>query len=148
MRLRELAALAAGAALLSGCGSPPSPSLIQLRSQGSRICASAGRRFGRIGTPRTEAGGEAFLNHGIAVLGPELGQLRKLNAPSEVADVYQAAIEALGDELLALRGAVRGLKRDQDPVIAFKTLQRHLGPLETQADDAWQALQMPACVEG
>ena len=53
----------------------------------------------------------------------------------------RTAVGALARELRALRGTIRALGRQQDPVIAFKTLQQHLGPLETQADDAWRALR-------
>ncbi len=147
MRLRPLATLAAAATLMAGCGSIPSPSLIQLRAQGMRICASAGQRFGRIATPRAEAGGEAFLKRGVTVLRPELRQLRTLRTPSEASDVYRSALDAVAQELRALNGTVRALQRQQDPAIAFTTLQQHLGALETQADDAWEALQMPACLE-
>ena len=147
MRLPAPATLAATAALLAGCGSTPPPSLIQLRAQGTRICASAGHRLGRITPPRSEAGGEAFLNRGLGVLRPELTRLRQLRAPSEGADVYRAALAAVAGEVQALQGTLRALGRQQDPVIAFKTLQQHLGPLEKQADGAWQALQMPACLQ-
>lgn len=146
MRRRALATLAA-ATLLAGCGSTPPPSLIQLRAQGARICARAGHRLGLIASPSSEAGAESFLKRAVGVLRPELIQLRKLSAPSEVADVYRTAVDALSRELLALDGTVRALARQQDPVIAFKTLQQHLAPLETQADDAWRALEMQACVE-
>lgn len=148
MRLRTPAAVAAAAALLAGCGSTAPPSLVQLRAQGMRICASTDASLGRIGTPRTAAGGAPFLKHGVSVLGPELRELRTLHAPAAAADVYRAAVQALASELGALRSAVHALQHQQDPVIAFKTLQQHLRPLETQANDAWQALQMPACLEG
>ncbi len=147
MRLRALAPLAAAATLLAGCGSTPSPSLVQLRNQGARICTGAGQRLRLIPTPRSEADGEAFLKQAVAVLGPELGQLRELRPSSDASDVYGTAVGALARELSALRGTIRALGRQQDPVIAFKTLQQHLGPLETQADDAWRALDITACLE-
>jgi hypothetical protein len=140
--------MAATAVLVGACGSAtPPPSLVQLRAQGARICRAAGGRLRRIPTPRTEVGGETFLTSAIAVLGPELRRLRKLSAPGDSADVYRAALDATADELDALRGAVRALDRQQDPVIAFRTLQQRLGPLEAQADSAWQALQIPTCLQ-
>jgi hypothetical protein len=147
VRLRALATLAAAATLLVGCGSTPSPSLVQLRAQGARICTAAGQRLRLIATPRSEAGGEAFLKQAVAVLAPELRQLRKLRPSSEASDVYGTALDALARELGTLQGTIRALARQQDPVIAFKTLQQHLRPLETQADDAWRALDMTACLE-
>jgi hypothetical protein len=144
---RSLATLAATAIVAAGCGSAPPPPLVQLRAQGARICGGASGRLGRIPTPRTEVGGETFLTRAIAVLGPELRELRKLSAPGDGADVYRAALAATAGELKALKGAVRALDRQQDPVIAFRTLQQRLGPLERQADGAWQALQIPACLQ-
>ena len=145
MSLRALAALAAGAVVLAGCGSKPSPSLIQLRSEGARICTAAGRSLARIPTPGTETGGAAFLKHGISVLTPELVRLRVLVPPANVADVYRSATDALADELDSLHSAVLALGRQHDPVLTFRALQDRLGPLVTQADDAWQALEVPAC---
>ena len=144
---RSLATLAATAIVAAGCGSAPPPSLVQLRAKGPRICAAASGRLRRIPTPSTEVGGETFLARAIAVLGPELRELRRSSAPGDGADVYRAALGAITGELRALRGAVRALDRQQDPVIAFKTLQQRLGPLERQADGAWQALQMSACLQ-
>lgn len=147
MRGRALATVAAAAVAAVGCDSAPPPSLVQLRAQGARICAAASGRLGRIATPRTEVGGETFLTRAIAVLGPELQELHRLSAPGDGADVYRAALDATAGELRALKGAVHALDRQQDPVIVFRTLQRRLAPLETQADGAWQALQMPACLQ-
>ena len=146
MSVRKLAALGASAAALAACGSPP-PSLVQLRAQGTRICAGAGQLLGGIATPRSEPGAAAFLKHGIGVLHAELRRLRALRAPTEAADVYRAALDSLSNELSALNGSVRALARGDDPVIAFRALQQRLGPLEEQADNAWRALQIPACLQ-
>jgi hypothetical protein len=140
-------ALATAAALAAaGCGSTPPPSLIQLRAQATRICRTASRQIGRIATPASEAGGEAFLKRGIAALAPELRRLRRLAAPGEGADVYTAAISALSGQLDALRQATRALRQQEDPVIAFKTLEHRLAPLQNQADGAWEALEIPTCM--
>jgi hypothetical protein len=134
---------------VAACGaSAPSPSLVQLRNQASHICAAASTEIRRIRTPASEAGGGAFLKRGVKVLGPELRHLRSLSsiAPSEALDVYRTALSASARELTAVNGAVRALDRNEDPVVTFKSLQHLLGPLESQADDAWTALQMPQCV--
>jgi hypothetical protein len=136
---------AAAALAAAGCGSTATPSLIQLRTQATRICSTASRQIGRIATPPSGAAGEVFLDRGIAVLAPEHQALQRLGAPSEAADVYRTALGALGRELSAMRDATHALDRQENPVIAFKTLQHRLAPLETQADDAWQALQIPTC---
>jgi len=143
--VRRLAIAAVAAVAAGGCGGAPPPSLLALRTQATRICLGASRQIGRIATPRSEAGGEAFLRRGIVVLAPERRQLRSLAAPSEAADVYRAGVAALSGELGALREATHALAEQQDPVIAFRTLQQRLTPLESQANDAWQALQIPAC---
>jgi hypothetical protein len=146
-RRRSSLAIAAVATLIAaGCGSSPPPSLIQLRAQATRICSTASRQLGTIAMPPSEAEGAAFLKHGIAVLGPELGQLRTLEAPTEATDVYRAALSALAGELGGLKDAAQALARQEDPVIAFRALQQRLGALERQADDAWQALQVPTCM--
>lgn len=144
--MRRLAIAAAAAIAAGGCGGAAPPSLIALRTQANRICSDASRQIGRIATPRSEAGGEAFLRRGIVALAPEHRQLRSLAAPSEAADVYRAGVGALSGELGALRETAHALAKQADPVIAFRTLQQRLVPLESQADDAWQALQIPACM--
>lgn len=128
-----------------GCGSG-SLSGTQLRSQATRACQTADGQTDRIPTPTSPDGGVAFLKRGIAALAPELVRLRALRPPSDLAQVYSTAISASSDELRALRATVRGLEADGDPVIAIKTLEQKLAPMESQASGAWQALEVPACV--
>ncbi len=54
----------------------------------------------------------------------------------------QAATE---QELKVLQSTLKGLKAGNDPIVAFKTLQTQLAPLEKEAGAAWQALRIPAC---
>jgi hypothetical protein len=129
---------------VAGCGTT-SPSDKQLRAQATAICARANRLLGRIGTPSSAAAGEPFLQRGIATLKPELQQLKQLSAPSDSANVWSIAIRTLSAELAALQSTVAKIDGGADPVAAFKSLQQTLAPLETQANNAWQALQIPAC---
>lgn len=146
LRRSRAAAVAAMVALATaGCGSAPL-SLIQLRQQATRVCARANRRIIAIATPADAAAGDAFLKRGIAALEPELRRIKALHAPNEVADVWTTAVTALSEELAALRSAVRKVGAGADPVLTFRRLQQVLTPLETQANDAWQALEIPACV--
>jgi hypothetical protein len=139
-------ACAAGLAaiVIAGCGSS-SPSANQLRSQASAICAQANRVIGRIATPGSASRGADFLNRGIAVLKPELRQLRQLSAPSDSADVWSTAIRSLSAQLSALESTVAKINTGADPVGAYKSLQQTLAPLVNQGNGAWQALQIPAC---
>jgi hypothetical protein len=138
-----LAALAALTA--SGCGDTP-PSLTQLQNQASRVCVVAARQMDLIPSPAVPIGGEAFLTRGVAVLAPELAQLRSLTAPREAADVYSTAMRALSQKVSAVRSTVRSLDQGADPVVSVRTLQQRLTPLESQEDGAWQALEIPACL--
>jgi hypothetical protein len=142
---------AAGVALLlvlalGGCGSTTSLSEKQLRTRATSLCATAARRAGRIPTPDTEDQGVDFLNRGIAALKPELAGLRALKAPDDVADVYAATMKAYSKQLDELEKTVRKLHSGEDPVVAWKTLQTKLAPLEATADGAWRTLDIPACV--
>jgi hypothetical protein len=134
------------ALVLAGCGGTTSLSEKQLRTRATALCATAARRAGRIRTPSTEAQGADFLNRGIAALKPELAGLRALKAPDDVADVYQATITAFSKQLDELETTVRKLHSGEDPVVAWKTLQTKLAPLEATEDGAWRTLQIPACV--
>jgi hypothetical protein len=131
---------------VAGCGGTRSLSEKQLTTRATALCATAARRAGRITTPSTEAQGADFLNRGIAALKPELAGLRTLKAPDDVADVYQATITAFSKELDELEKTVRKLHSGEDPVVAWKTLQTKLAPLEATEDSAWRTLQVPACL--
>jgi hypothetical protein len=135
-------AVAAGA--VAGCGSSPA-SEVQLRQQATAVCIHTNRLISGIGTPPSEAGGEAFLVRGIAALKPELRQLQQLSAPQDVADVWSTALHSLSDELAALQAAIAKIDAGGDTASAYKTLQQTLTPLETQANNAWNALEIPAC---
>jgi hypothetical protein len=140
-----LAALIA-TVLLAGCGGSGSLSGDQLRSRATALCSSAGRQTDRIPTPSAPAGGESFLKRGIAVLTPELKALKKLRAPSDLAQVYATGVGAFTQKLSALKSAVHQLDSGASPVTAMTDLQQRLAPIETAEDGAWQALEVPACM--
>jgi len=133
------------AVALVGCGSAPL-SLIQLRNRAGAICRAADRRLEVIRPPVAPAGTRSFLAAGLAAMTPEVRRLGRLSAPTEVRDVYQDAVQSMTAEVSALRGAVAALHGGAGSVSTVKALQRRLGPLENQADGAWQALEVPACV--
>jgi hypothetical protein len=134
-----------GTAALSGCGSKPLTSS-ELQHQATRVCALASRQTDRISTPASPAGTDAFLKRGIAVMRPELTGLRRLRPPSDVADVYSTSLDAFATKLSDLEHTVRALTGGEEPMIAMKTLQQKLGPIESQENGAWQALEIPACL--
>jgi hypothetical protein len=141
--VRRLAVFVALAA--AGCGGGTSSTLTQLRAHATTICTAANVRSYRIPSPTWKAGAGRFLKSGIDVLSPELKGLKRLSSPSGEADVYAAGVGALSDEIDALRSAASAISRSEDPVIAYQALQRRLTPLEAQANDAWGALEIPAC---
>ena len=145
-RAVAIAACAAGIAALAaaGCGSS-SPSQTQLRTQATAICSHADRVISRIATPPAEAGGEAFLRRGVTALKPELQQLRRLTPSDDVADVWSTAMRTVSAELSAIESTANQIEQGADPTQSYKSLQRTLAPLETQANDAWSALEIPAC---
>jgi hypothetical protein len=144
----RIAARAGAAGLLTlavaACGSSTS-SPAQVRSQASAICARANARIGRITTPTNATGALAFLDNGIASIKPELTQLQRLSVSGDAANVWNTAVRTLSQQLAVLETTASKIRGGADPVQAFRSLQQTLSPLETQADGAWQALQIPAC---
>jgi hypothetical protein len=137
-------AAVAVAVAVAACGSSPA-SQVQLREQATAICAHTNRQISAIGSPPSQAAGEAFLQRGITALKPELRQLQQLSPPQDVADVWSTAVHSLSGELAALQAATAKIDSGADTATAFKTLQQTLTPLETQANNAWNALEIPAC---
>jgi outer membrane murein-binding lipoprotein Lpp len=137
-------AAAITALLAAGCGSS-SPSQTQLRTQAATICAHADRVISRIATPAAGAGGEAFLRRGVSALKPELQQLRQLKPPDDAADVWSTATRTVSAQLSAIESTANQIRQGADTTLAYKSLQRTLAPLETQANNAWSALEIPAC---
>ena len=143
--MRRVALALLTVALLTACGGTP-PSLADLRRDAGRICARTNRAVAKVPAPRSAAQTTAYLTAGIERLEAELRALRRLTPSGDVADVFRAGVQALAGELFALRAALTAIHRGEDPAIAFRTLQHALAPLETQALNAWQALQIPACL--
>ena len=131
--------------LIAGCGSSELSDK-QLRAQAAHVCATATTRTDRIQTPSSPARGAAFLTSGIAALQPEFDQLKAIRPPSDLAQVYAISVAAFSRKLAALKTAAHHLDRGADPVITIKRLQHRLAPLESSEDGAWQALQIPACL--
>ena len=143
-RLSGLALLAA--VVLGGCGSSNSLSSKQLQTQATRICSLASLRTNRIPTPASPAATAAFLERGATALTPALTGLRTLHPPSDVADVYTSTVGTLAQEIRYLSATARDIAHGVDPVKAMQELQQRLGPLESQENGGWQALQLPECM--
>ncbi len=142
-----IVALVLGLTLVAaGCGSS-SLSVQQLRTGATRACTVARQRLSQIPTPALPRGGSAFLKRGIATLRPELAELERLHPGGELAAQYDRARTATERELAALRSSLKGLRAGNDPVVAIKTLQQQLVPLELRAASAWRALGIDACTQ-
>ncbi len=145
--MRRAVVASLGAALvLAGCGGTSRLSADQLRAKAAQLCSLAGAQTARIPTPASPAGGEQFLERGIVVLGPELAGLRELKPPTELAQVYSTSISSFSQKLTAMHAAVKEIDSGANPVTAMAALQQRLAPIESAEDGAWQALEVPACL--
>ena len=84
---------------------------------------------------------------GVAALRPELTALAALHPDGTLGEQFSRARTATEQELAALESSLKGLKAGNDAVVAIKTLQAQLVPLERRATAAWLALKIPACVD-
>ncbi len=130
--------------VVAGCGST-SLSAQQLHTGARRVCRVAIGRLNRIPTPQMPTGGSAFLRRGIAILTPEVTALQRLHPGGSLQKAYARAVGATRQELGALDSALKGLKAGNDPVVAIKTLQQQLLPLEQRSASAWAAAGVAAC---
>ncbi len=138
---RRVALSLAAVIVLAACGTNKlTPT--QIRRQATRICTLAAQRTAAIAVPERPSGGQRFLGLGIAGLAPEVRQLRALGRNATL----DTAVTAMDGELAALRSSLTGLRAGNDPVVAIKTLQQELEPLERRANAAWRTLRTPACV--
>ena len=143
MRLRSAGLALLAVAVLTGCGSV-SASVIDLRQDAGTICRHTNRAFRPLPALPAQGHSAGFLSAGIARLKTQLTKLRRLTPPHDVADVYRAA---LGQELEVLRSATQAIHRGEDPAIAFKALREQITPLQSQTNNAWQALEISACLQ-
>lgn len=140
------APLAAAVALaLAGCGSSPL-STGALRTRAARICRLADVRASRIRTPTLPAQGITFLSQGIAVLQPELKALSRLRPGGPADHLFVTALSAFERQLKMVKATADNVRHGGDPVIAVKTLQTQLAPVQSQGDAAWESLEIPGCV--
>ena len=142
---RACAPMLALALAAAGCGGSSSMSTRQLRTDAGRVCTVATQRLNAIPTPQVPSEGSSFLRRGIAALKPEIGALAALHPTGEMATHLQRAQAATEQELKVLQSTLKGLTAGNDPIVAFKTLETELAPLEKQAGAAWRALGVPAC---
>jgi hypothetical protein len=139
--MRRWAGGVLAALTLASCGSS-GLSASQLRASATKLCNAAVARSAGIALPEVPSAGQRFLSRGIAVLTPEVTELRELGATG----TFRDAVTATSAELAALRFTLKGLRAGNDPVVAIKTLEQQLLPLEAKANRAWQALGIRACV--
>jgi hypothetical protein len=141
----KLALTAVLALALAGCGSAPL-STGALRTRAARVCQLASARAQGIPTPTLPVQANTFLKRGVAVLAPELMALIKLRPGAEASPTYTTALQAFRRELAMVKDTAESLRRGGDPVIAVKTLERQLAPLQARENAAWESLQIPACL--
>lgn len=140
-------ALLAAAALplgLSGCGDD-SLSAEQLRAQASEICARTAAATDRITVPSTPGQGERFLREGLAHLRPAVARLRALEAPEELRERYNRAVQLGGQEVVLIGRHERAIARGEDVIGSFRRLETTLEPLLQQENAYWRGLGIPAC---
>ncbi len=130
---------------LAGCGSS-SISAAQLRNRAAQVCATANHETAAIPTPHSPGASVAFLARGLAVLKPELAQLRVLSVPEKLGPVYGVSLNAFAGEVQALASAIRRLRAGADPHATIAALAHRLEPLQSEENGAWRALEIPACV--
>jgi hypothetical protein len=130
---------------IAGCGGSSEMSSRQLRNAAARVCATATQRLNSIPTPQVPSQGASFLRRGIAALRPELAALSAMHPGGELGVHLSKARTATEQELKVLRSSLKGLKAGNDPIVAFKTLQTQLAPLEVQASAAWRAAGVLPC---
>lgn len=150
MSLRRACAPALGlivALAAAGCGGSGSMPEQVLRTQAARVCSVATQQLNSIPTPQVPSAGAAFLRRGIAALRPELAALSAIHPSGELGVHFSKARDATEQELKVLQSSLNGLKAGNDPLVAFKTLQTQLAPLEQQASTAWRALGVRACAD-
>jgi hypothetical protein len=107
----------------------------------------ATQRLNSIPTPQVPAEGTTFLRRGIAALAPELAALSAMHPGGDLGVHFRKALSATEEELKVLQSSLNGLKAGNDPIVAIKTLQAQLAPLETQARTAWRALGVRDCAD-
>jgi hypothetical protein len=144
--IRGLVTGLSAALFLAGCGGSDRLNADQLRTKAAVLCTSAGRQTNRIPTPSSPAAGVAFLRSGIAALEPELSGLKALKPPTDLAQVYSTSVGAFAQKLRALKAAVQEIDSGANPVTAMTALEQRLAPIESAEDGAWQALEVPACL--
>jgi hypothetical protein len=109
------------------------------------VCTAATQHLNDIPTPQLPSGGAAFLRRGVGALRPELTALSAMHPTGALGAHYRTALSATEQELKALQSALKGLEAGNDPIVAMKTLQTQLAPLEQQASAAWRAVGVRAC---
>jgi hypothetical protein len=144
--MRRLALAALATLVIAGCGGKSALSGTQLQAQATNICSLASSRTSQIPTPSSPEGSAAFLRAGIAALTPELTGLQALRPPDDVASVYTATVGSFAEQIRDMQGAVRDLGRGDDPVSTLHDLSHKLGPLESNENSGWQALELTACL--
>jgi hypothetical protein len=122
-------------------------SVRQLRNHATAVCTVAAQRLNNIPTPQLPSQGASFLRAGVAALRPKLAALKTMHPGGEEGAHFRTAVNATERELKVLQSSLTGLKAGNDPIVAFKTLQTQLAPLERQASAAWRALGVPGCAD-
>ncbi len=145
--LRRVAAplLAAVPLALAGCGDG-SLSSAQLHARATAICAEAAAATDRIALPNTPAQGGRFLREGLAQLRPAVAQLGELQAPEQLRERYERALQLARQELTLIARHERAIAAGDDVIDTYRRLDAALEPLVRRENASWRTLRLDACV--
>ena len=143
--MRRLVCVGLAAFVLGGCGGRPALSSQQLRDRAGAICATGAQATGAIPAPGY-GNVAAFLDRGVAALGPELTALRAVHPGPDAAPTYRTALDSFAAEVQALDRARARLRAGADPIATVRRLARELIAPEASARRAWTALGISDCL--
>lgn len=134
--------LAAAALLATGCGEEPL-SRAEYVTQADAICTDYAARQDKLGEPKSVKDIERLAGQTKPLVEEQLGKLRDLQAPDELADDAGAAYDLLEQQLPKIDELVTAAKAND--VKRIEKIAADAGTLDDQANAKAKAIGLKVC---
>ena len=147
MRLPALAGVPVAATLLlaTGCGGEEQLTRAEYVKQADAICKDYSARQDKLGEPKTVKDIERLGDQTKPLVEEQLGKLRALNAPDDVADDANAAYDLLEQQLPKIDQLVAAAKAND--VKRIQQIATEAGKLDDRANAKAKEIGLEVCGE-
>lgn len=145
--LAGLAAVAAAAVVIAGCGDDGGSGLSadEFRERADAICADAERQIDGLEEPTSAEGLLPFLRSGLEIQNTQLEALKGLEPPEDMTGTFDEAVALLEDQQDEITAAADRIEAGEDAQAVIQEVDPKIDEINDEADAKARELGLTVC---